>query len=244
MKAARRSLRIADPNGDLATILDRALTLLVSDLERARCAAAATPRACRASARGSRHIPAAVRRQVWARDGGQCAFVGPAGRCTERSFIEFHHPKPHAVGGPSTADNLELRCRAHNVHEADMYFGRRLPLFVREARVGYLDMDADAARQRLITELGPDRVRQWRQPGAVPATLGGASRSLSQRFRSVGAAATARARYALPDRERLPLDGPTSSLRIFRIVGCRGEPMVSVGESLTVAAIIAPSRAR
>lgn len=35
----------------------------------------------------SRQTPAAVRRQVWRRDGGRCAFVGAHGRCRERAFI-------------------------------------------------------------------------------------------------------------------------------------------------------------
>jgi hypothetical protein len=31
--------------------------------------------------------------------------------------------EPYAVGGDATADNIELRCRAHNTHEARLYFG-------------------------------------------------------------------------------------------------------------------------
>src|SRR5687768_16700960 len=81
------------------------------------------------SSPGSRHVPAAVRREVWKRDGGQCAFVGDARRCTERGFLELHHVIPFADGGPTTAENLQLRCRAHNVSEAEQHFGL---LFVRE----------------------------------------------------------------------------------------------------------------
>ena len=66
--------------------------------------------------RGSRHVPAAVRRAVWIRDGGRCAFVAENGRhCTERGFIEFHHTAPYAAGGEATVDSIELRCRAHNL---------------------------------------------------------------------------------------------------------------------------------
>jgi hypothetical protein len=36
---------------------------------------------------------------------------------------------PYAAGGPSSANNLELRCRAHNAYEAERYFGG---LLVRE----------------------------------------------------------------------------------------------------------------
>ena len=132
LRRVQELLRHSIPSGDLATIVDRALTLLLADLERGKCAATVTPRTTKAPSAGARHIPAAVRRQVWARDDGRCAFIGPAGRCTERHFIEFHHVSPYAVGGEPTVDNIELRCRAHNVHEAEKYFGDRLPLLVRE----------------------------------------------------------------------------------------------------------------
>ena len=115
----------------------RALTLLLSDLEKGRLAAAARSRTTRAPTEGSRHIPAAVRRTVWARDGGQCAFVGAEGRCPERGFLEFHHIRPHALGGAAVAENIALRCRAHNLHEAEEYFGRHLPLLVRERQPRY-----------------------------------------------------------------------------------------------------------
>jgi hypothetical protein len=73
---------------------------------------------------GSRHVPAAVRRAVWTRDGGRCAFVGANGRrCTERGFIEFHHTAPYAAGGAATVDSIELRCRAHNLYEGALDFG-------------------------------------------------------------------------------------------------------------------------
>jgi hypothetical protein len=44
-------------------------------------------------------------------------------RCGERAFVEFHHIRPYAAGGPCTVDNIELRCRAHNVYEADAFYG-------------------------------------------------------------------------------------------------------------------------
>ena len=137
LRRVQELLRHSIPTGDMAEIVDRALTLLLADLERAKGALASRPRAARPPATASRHIPAAVRRQVWTRDGGQCAFVGTEGRCRERGFIEFHHLTPYAAGGGATVDNIELRCRAHNVHEAEVYFGSRFPLLAREGRVGY-----------------------------------------------------------------------------------------------------------
>lgn len=63
-------------------------------------------------------VPAAVKRDVWRRDEGCCAFVAPDGRrCGSDHGVEFHHVQPYAVGGEATAANIELRCRAHNGFE-------------------------------------------------------------------------------------------------------------------------------
>ena len=59
---------------------------------------------------------------VWKRDQGRCAFVGRAGRCAERGFLEFHHVAPVRRRQEATVANLELRCRAHNRYRADVYF--------------------------------------------------------------------------------------------------------------------------
>lgn len=82
--------------------------------------------------RHARHVPAAVRRTVWQRDGGCCAFVGSHGRCGEHGFLEFHHVVPFAVGGAATVENIELRCRAHNAYEASLFFGAEQANVVRE----------------------------------------------------------------------------------------------------------------
>ena len=125
------------PSGDAAEIFDRALTLLLRELERRRCAETSSPRDSRVATDRTRHIPAAVKRDVWRRDDGQCAFVGRNGRCTERGFLEFHHVQPFAAGGAATADNIQLRCRAHNVYEASLFFGSDAPECVRETRSEY-----------------------------------------------------------------------------------------------------------
>ena len=122
-------MRHTIPNGDPAVVIDRALTLLVGELERLKVAKIArSERASQSSRRplsrslsSARHIPAAIRRVVWARDEGRCAFVGARGRCTETGCLEFHHLVPFADGGPTNIENLSLRCRAHNVHEARLW---------------------------------------------------------------------------------------------------------------------------
>jgi hypothetical protein len=111
-------------NGDPAAIFDRALDELLVVVEKKKLAATKRPRAQRPSKPGSRGIPAAVRRTVWKRDEGRCAFQGKTGRCTERRFLEWHHVQPHADQGPPTVENISLRCRAHNVYESEKVFGK------------------------------------------------------------------------------------------------------------------------
>jgi hypothetical protein len=128
LRLAQDLLRHAVPSGDTAEIFDRALTALLEDLARKKLAAAKRPRPSRGATAGSRHIPAEVKRTVWLRDGGRCAFMAQGGRrCRERAFVEFHHVTPHGVGGEPTVDNIALRCRAHNAYEADLYYGPRHP---------------------------------------------------------------------------------------------------------------------
>lgn len=132
-------LRHSVPSGDPAVICDRALTLLLRDLERRKLATVEHARADGTAAPGSRHVPASVKRAVWARDGGRCAFAGTEGRCTARGFLELHHIEPFALGGPTTVDNLQLRCRAHNAYEAERGFGS---FVLREEEVRYLSQSA------------------------------------------------------------------------------------------------------
>jgi len=128
LRLAQDMLRHAVPTGDTAEIIDRALTLLLAELARRKFAATNRPRAGRGSAPGSRYVSAKVRRAVWIRDGGRCAFVSKEGRrCNERSFAEFHHLEPYGVGGEAHVETMELRCRAHNNYEAELFYGRRQP---------------------------------------------------------------------------------------------------------------------
>jgi hypothetical protein len=177
LRRAQNLLRHSVPDGDVAEILDRALTLLVEKLEKQKCGSCAAPATSAArpptsgtmpttsgtartisgktpttygstpvkretarktprspNADRSRYVPASVRREVWARDGGQCAFIGTDGRCPERAWLEFHHVVPYADGGATNAANLQLRCRAHNHHEGELMFG---PWRARESSIGY-----------------------------------------------------------------------------------------------------------
>jgi hypothetical protein len=136
LRRVQALLRREIPDGDPAAIFDRALSLLLEKVEKAKLGAAAKPRprairpgadrSLRTPVVPSRDIPGHVQRAVSQRDGGQCAFVSKDGhRCTERTFLEFHHIVPYARGGLATVENISLRCRRHNQYEAQLIFGPR-----------------------------------------------------------------------------------------------------------------------
>lgn len=118
LRQAQDLMRHSLPDGNPAIIVSRALKLLVADLLRKKAAVGARPRRSQGVAYGSRDIPSAVMRQVWERDEGRCAHLGPNGRCGATGFVEFHHVIPFALGGQATVENIELRCKAHNQHQA------------------------------------------------------------------------------------------------------------------------------
>ena len=141
-------LRREIPDGDAGAIFERALRVLHEKVEAARFgkaakrertpgvpgSATARPQATEPYANrirpgadaSSRYIPRAVKRAAWYRDRGQCAFVSGSGvRCGEQEYLELHHIQPHALKGPATVANIALRCRRHNVYEAEVIFGAR-----------------------------------------------------------------------------------------------------------------------
>jgi HNH endonuclease len=134
LRRAQGLMRHTVPDGDPAVIFDRALSALLDVLEKRALGRTPNPRPRRDARRVSRHVPAAVRREVWARDGGRCTFVGTDGRCSAREFLELHHVVPYADGGATEATNLTLRCRAHNQHDAAVRFGAWT---LREGRMTY-----------------------------------------------------------------------------------------------------------
>jgi hypothetical protein len=141
IRLAKDMLGHAIPSGDDADILDRAYTALLAELAKKRFADTPKPHNsphCKPGGRppsgtvgkpAARTPSAAVKRAVWLRDLGRCAFVGTTGhRCNERRFVEFHHVDPYALGGEATVDGIQLRCRRHNDYEGRLYFGKRRPV--------------------------------------------------------------------------------------------------------------------
>jgi hypothetical protein len=73
------------------------------------------------------HVPAAVRRAVWERDGGRCQWpVDSGGCCGSTHRIELDHLVPWARWGPPTVDGLRLLCHPHNRLAARLAFGARV----------------------------------------------------------------------------------------------------------------------
>jgi len=123
------------PTGDLGAVLREAVRCAIAThgkrkgaVEPARKApkkARGPQRASPGRANARTAVPADVRRQVWKRDQGRCAWIGQDGRrCGSIWKLELHHLVEVALGGPSTVDNLALRCRGHNVLDAEATFGR------------------------------------------------------------------------------------------------------------------------
>ena len=121
-------LRSEVPDGDLAAVIDRAVTDTLERLEARRFGKTVAPRKTLAdtdTSSVSRHIPASVRRTVRERDGERCRFVDEQGRrCSERYRLEFHHRRPFAMGGDHRPDNIGLLCPQHNRFLAEHDYGR------------------------------------------------------------------------------------------------------------------------
>jgi len=121
-------MRSSIPDGDMAAIIDQAVTEKLERLEARRFARTKTPRKSLAETDptpSSRHIPAAVRRTVHKRDAGRCTCVDSLGRrCPARERLEYHHRKPFGRGGDHSAGNVCLMCRAHNALLAEQDFGK------------------------------------------------------------------------------------------------------------------------
>jgi hypothetical protein len=146
LQELRSLLRHSVPDGDVGKILARAIGVLLKQVRKRKIGECDSPRSPRAAGlsqassstkkKSSRHIPVVIRREVWARDKGKCTFESKGGRgCESREAVEFHHRVPWARCNEHTLDNIALRCRSHNQHEAELDFGaRHMDRFRREAR--------------------------------------------------------------------------------------------------------------
>ena len=123
IERAKDLLRHRHPTGDLEAVMNRAFDALVTQLEKERTGASKrTQRKPRPT--HTDHLPRAVRRAVFERDGERCSFVGAEGhRCSASGHLELDHTLSKALGGEATVANLRVRCRKHNLLHAEEVFG-------------------------------------------------------------------------------------------------------------------------
>jgi 5-methylcytosine-specific restriction endonuclease McrA len=76
---------------------------------------AKTPERPKPASTLTRHIPLAVRDEVYRRDKGSCTYRSADGiRCCSRVAVELDHVMPYSMGGAHSAENLRLLCARHN----------------------------------------------------------------------------------------------------------------------------------
>jgi 5-methylcytosine-specific restriction endonuclease McrA len=130
LERLRALMRSSIPDGDLATVIEEAVTEKLERLESKRYGKTKAPRKSveeTDTSPSSRYIPAAVKRAVCERDQKQCVFVGEDGRrCTERDRLEFHHQKPYGQGGDRSVENIFMVCRTHNRYLAERDYGKEV----------------------------------------------------------------------------------------------------------------------
>jgi hypothetical protein len=140
LREAQGLFRHRVPDGDVATIIGKALDLLIDEVKKQRFAVGRMARqgprnaAALQGASGeiadppsSRHIPNAIKREVYERDGGRCTFVDARGRrCPQTSALELDHLDGFARTHLHDAARMRLLCRAHNQHAAEQMYGRSL----------------------------------------------------------------------------------------------------------------------
>jgi hypothetical protein len=208
LREAQDLMRHRVPDGNLGTILEAALELLIEQVKKERFAVGRKPRAGGPSGGGAsggggtgggangatgssdatptggaaaastnspdqataqrapRHIPDAVRRAVYERDGGRCTYVDERGRrCPETGFLEIDHVEGFAETGRHDIDKLRLLCRGHNQREAEKRYGRAFMESARRAR------DANPTRSG-TSPPSPMPSPAPPTPGASPPTAG------------------------------------------------------------------------
>jgi hypothetical protein len=116
--------------GDLASVIEAAVTEKLEKIEAKRYGTSKRPRKSVEECEtwpSSRYIPAPVRRLVSQRDGGRCTFKDGSGRrCTEHRGLEFHHDDPFARGGGHDPSAVRLLCNTHNLLFAERDYGKHV----------------------------------------------------------------------------------------------------------------------
>ena len=118
----------------LEVVFERALDALIRELENKQWGKTERPR--RSGGRKDRRPSRADKREVYERDGAQCAYVSSSGvRCTARAFLQYDHVDPRGKGGGGEARNGRLLCAAHNdLHARQAYGSEVIDEKIRRAR--------------------------------------------------------------------------------------------------------------
>ena len=157
LREAQDLLRHRLPDGDMAAIFEQGLDLLIAKVKKERFAVGRKQRAKtlqtappppdaapgartiedsgeKVASPPSRHIPDAIKRFVYERDGGRCTFVdAECRRCSAKTFLQFDHMDGFARTQEHDRDRIRLLCAAHNQQAADKLYGRD---FMDRARSG------------------------------------------------------------------------------------------------------------
>jgi len=123
LDAARKGQGHAQPGASAEKVIEAALDLLLAQQAKRRGVVKRPQKNPRPSKSAS-HIPAAVRREVWARDEGKCTWpLDSGGTCGSTLRLEIDHVVPRGRGGASTVDGCRLLCSAHNQLAARQVYG-------------------------------------------------------------------------------------------------------------------------
>ena len=122
LEAARAALSHSSPSATNEEILEAGLDLILTQQAK-RNGIVEKPRKEAPPAKPE-HLPAHVKRVVWARDGGRCQWrVESGGICGSTVRVQFDHIVPRARGGPPTVENIRVLCAMHNDVAARQAFG-------------------------------------------------------------------------------------------------------------------------
>jgi hypothetical protein len=128
LEAARDALSHSHPGADVEAILEAGLDLLIERAAKRR-GLVKRPRAVPSPAAADeaaspRHVPAAVRREVFLRDEGKCQWpLAEGGICGSAHRVELDHVVPVGRGGRATASNCRVLCALHNQLAAREVYG-------------------------------------------------------------------------------------------------------------------------
>ena len=107
LKKAKVGQGHVQPNATDEDVIRAALALLIEKQEKRKAS-----------------VPARVKREVRARDGGKCQWPLASGRvCGSTVMLEVDHVVPRGKGGPSTVENCRVLCKAHNLEAARLAYG-------------------------------------------------------------------------------------------------------------------------